>query len=75
VFSREPPVEFTLFSCNAKGDSAQHADVVFGMALVAGDRVVLEDPPFVVTVPGGEAGGRGPFLTSLPHLRVIPPIS
>ncbi len=44
MFSREPPVEFTLFSCNAKGDSAQHADVVFGMALVAGDRVVLEDP-------------------------------
>jgi VWFA-related protein len=55
VFARATPVEFTLFACNAKGDSARHADVVFGMMLLAGDRVVAEDPPFVVTVPIGDA--------------------
>ncbi len=55
AFSRATPVELTLFACNAKGDSARHADVVFGMALLAGDRVVVEDPPFVVTVSIGEA--------------------
>ncbi len=55
VFSRTTPVELTLFACNAKGDSARHADVVFGMALRAGDRVVSDDPPFAVMIPIGEA--------------------
>jgi hypothetical protein len=55
VFSRATPLELTLFACNAKGDSARHADVVFGMTLLAGDRMVAEDPPFVVTIPVGEA--------------------
>ena len=55
VFSRATPVELTLFACNARGDSARHADVVFGMALRAGERVVSEDPPFAVTIPIGEA--------------------
>jgi hypothetical protein len=33
-FSRATTVEFTLFARIAKGDSARHADVVFGMALL-----------------------------------------
>ena len=55
AFSRAVPVELTLFACNAKGDSNRHVDVVFGMAVLAGTRTVAEDPPFVVTVPAGEA--------------------
>lgn len=55
VFVRAIPVEFTLFACNAKGDSGRHADVVFGMVVRAGERMVAEDPPFVVTVPITEA--------------------
>jgi hypothetical protein len=54
VFSRKVPVEFTLFACNPKGDSGRHADVSFGAALLSGERVVTEDPPFEVTVQASE---------------------
>jgi hypothetical protein len=58
AFSRQTPLELTLFACNPKGDTARHADVLFKAALLSGDRVVLEEPPFTVTVPAAEPRPR-----------------